>query len=159
MQQVGEAFRGGFYGKAITVEQLRWQFMAVGNHLLCGTMTVNPSRAKAEDDPLALGKAFMGFSQMIVYIINQSRFGGTPKVGIMAERTIELLPYFDDFLVRKRLAAMETTESLGDAQRVVKHPERIHQGVESQSTAEAAHFVGEAGTQEEQADAVADGLI
>ena len=81
-----------------------------------------------------------------------------PEFSVVVEGAEELLTHFDDFLMGERFATLKTMEGVGDADRVVKHPERIHQGVETQTTANRAHLVGEAGTQEEDAVAVGDGL-
>ncbi len=48
---------------------------------------------------------------------------------------------------------------VGYADGVVEHTKGIHHGIKAQATANPTHFIGEAGTQEEQTVAIGDGLI
>ena len=92
-------------------------------------------------------------------IFQQGLFGRLPKSRVVAEGAIILLPRSDDFLMGKGSTVGQTMHCVGYADRVIQHTERIHQGIEAHATAKCAHFIGEAGTQEEQTVAIGDGLL
>lgn len=100
----------------------------------------------------------MSFGEMGVGFFEQYFFGGAPEVGVMAEGAVVALPYFDDFVVGEGLAALEATDGLHYANGIIERAEGVDLGVEPQSAADVADFVGEAGAQEEEAVAVGERL-
>ena len=82
-----------------------------------------------------------------------------PKGRIVAESAILPLAYRYHIIVGEWVSVAQSFHRLRDASRIVKHAKRIHQGIKSQAMANAAHLIGEAGTEEEQTVAVMDGLI
>ena len=159
LQQRSQLLLGLFGSETLSDKLVGGQFMAVGDHLARSFVTKDPRGAQAKDNPFRLKEVIMRLSEMIVYLFEKGVFRGAPEIGVMAESAIELPSHLDNLVVSEWDAIVKAFQRLGDADWVIKHPERIHQSVESHSTAEAAHLVGEAGAQEEQAIAVANGLI
>jgi len=77
----------------------------------------------------------------------------------MAEGAIIALSHPNDILVSKRRSSAQSFQCQCNAGRIVKYAKRIDHRIEAQATADAAHLVGEAGAQEEQAVSVGDGLF
>lgn len=139
------------------VETISREFMAIGNHFPIGFITKDPRGTQANDNPFRLNEVFMSPSKMGVDLFEQRFFSWAPKVGVMAEGTIELPSYFDDLIMGKRSSFLETFDGLSDAGGIVKHSERIHLGVKAKTTTDGTNFIGKTGAEKEDAITVRDG--
>ena len=133
--------------------------MAIGDHLKRLYRTIHPRSPQADDNPTRVLKMLMRCLKAGIDIFQQGFLSRLPEGRVVAEGAIIPLPRSDDFLVGKRPPVGHTVNGIGYADGVVQHPERIHHGIEAQATANPAHFIGEARTQEEQTITIKDGLL
>ena len=117
--------------------------MAVGDDLLRLKIAIHPSRAETDDNPFGSFKMLVCRLQSLIHMLKQSFFRRIPKTRVVAEGTVKLFSCANDFFMRKRNAIVKPMHRIGDADRIVKHPKRINPSVEAQTTANAAHLVGE----------------
>ena len=100
----------------------------------------------------------MALSKMVVDLFKKCFFGGAPEVGVMAESAVATLPHSDHLVMGKGPATLKALNGLRYAGRIVERSERIHLGIKAQATTKDTDFIGEAGTEEEQAIAIDDGF-
>ena len=87
----------------------------------------------------------MGFGKVLVDLFQKCLLRAIPKGRVVAESTVLPLTYCNYILMTKRFPSKQPLHRLRNAGRVVKHPKRIHQSIEAQATAKAAHLVSKAG--------------